>query len=136
MRMNQPLTPEQHEQAEEQHRERAESTQAFLNDVADLIEAGEPLSSWQRKWATAAIRAFAGSIPLKRKRSVGAKLKVPDEAILLRQAYINGGMTVAEAEERLAAQYGVDLETLQSRIKRLAKTTDPREWEFTKWGAN
>lgn len=136
MRVNQPLTPEQHEQEDEQHRKRTESNKAFLDQVAGLIEAGEPLSPLQKKWAAGAIRAFAASLPLKRKRNVGARLMVPDEAILLRQAYISGGMPIGEAEEKLASLYEVDLETLQSRIKRLAKKTDPNEWGFQKWGAN
>ncbi|WP_296271196.1 hypothetical protein [Pseudomonas sp. UBA6323] len=136
MRVNQPLTPEQHVQEDEQHRKRTENSKAFLEEVASLIEAGEPLSPMQKEWAAGAIRAFAASLPLERKRNVGAPLRVPDEAILLRQVYISGGMPIGEAEEKLASLYEVDLETLQSRIKRLAKTTDPTEWGFRKWGAN
>ncbi len=136
MRINEPLTPEQHAQADDEHRERAESNRDFLISVAQKIESGDPLDSWEGKWAAAAIRGFAKSIPLERKRSPGRPHKVPEEAILLRQAYINGGDSVAQAEERLAELYGVDLETLQSRIKRLARAVTPEHWGFEKWGAN
>lgn len=135
MRVNEPLTPEQHAQADREHRERAESQKAFLNEIAALIEKGEPLSSWQKWWAVGAIRGFAETIPLKRKRPAGRPPVVPEEVILLRQAYVDGGDTVAQAEEKLASLYGVDLETLQSRIKRLAKRIKPGDWDFAKWGA-
>lgn len=121
MRVNQPLTPEQHEQADEQHRKSADNNKAFLNDVADLIEAGEPLSAWQRKWAAAAVRAFSASIPLERTKPVGRQAELPEEIILLRQAYIGGGMKVTEAEEKLAAQYDVDPDKVRERIKDLSK---------------
>lgn len=135
MRVNEPLTPEQHVQADQAHRELAESQKAFLNEIAALIEKGEPLSSWQRGWAVGAIRGFAKAIPLKRKRPAGRPPVVPEEAIVLRQVYVEGGDTVAQAEEKLASHYGVDLETLQSRIKRLAKQIKPGDWGFAKWGA-
>lgn len=136
MRINEPLTPEQHAQADAEHRERTERIRGLLDGLAQKVESGDPLDSLERKRAASAIRGFAKSIPLERKRSPGRPHKVPEEAILLRQVYINGGDSVARAEERLAELYGVDLETLQSRIKRLAKAVTPEHWGFEKWGAN
>lgn len=136
MRINEPLSEEDHAEADAQHRRTAQNNIEFLNEVAELVATGQPLTDWQREWAAAAIRGFASGIPLERKRPPGKTPKVPEEAIVLRQIYIAGGNSVTEADERLAALYGVDVETLQSRVKRLARQISPESWGFKKWGAN
>jgi len=134
MKINQPLSDEARAEADAEHARTAQNQIDFLNEVAALIESGQPLSNWQRKWAAGAIRGFAASIPLERKK--GYPVKVPEESIVLLQVYINGGMKRTEAEERLAELYAVDIETLQKRIQRLAKEMNPAEWGFVKWGTN
>lgn len=136
MRINEPLSEEDHAEADAEYRRIAQNKITFLNEVAKLVATGQPITDWQREWAAVAIRDAASRIPLERKRPPGKTPKVPEEAIVLRQAYIAGGNSVTEAEERLAALYDVDIETLQSRIKRLSKEIAPTAWGFTKWGAN
>ncbi len=136
MRVNEPLSEEDHAEADAEHRRIAQNQITFLNEVAELVATGQPLTDWQREWAAGAIRGFASGIPLERKRPPGKTPKVPEEAIVLRQIYIAGGRSVTEAEMLLAADYDVDVETLQSRIKRLAKQIAPAKWGFDKWGAN
>lgn len=133
MRINQPLSNEEHDQADLEHKERAESQKQFLREVADLLESGQQLDDWQRSWAAGAIRGFAKSIPLERKRPAGKTPKVPEDALAIRYAHIKSGMKVIDAEKKLADLYGVDLDTLQDRIKRLKKSIDPKAWGLSNW---
>jgi hypothetical protein len=136
MKFNEPTSAEDHAREDAEYSRIRESQISFLNEIAALIKSEKPLNSMQREWAVLAIQRLVETIPLKRKRAGGRPAKIPVEALLLRQAYIERGMTVTEAEEKLAARYTVDLETVQSRIKRLSKKIDPILWGFEKWGAN
>lgn len=134
MKINAPLSEEDHARADEEHRRIAQNQIELLHEVASLIESGEPLTDLQRKWAAGAIRGFASGIPVERTRPPGKTPKVPEEALVLWQAYIASGNTGTQAEGRLAALYDVDLETLQSRLKRLKREIAPATFGFTKWG--
>lgn len=143
MKINQPLTEKDHKKADEQHAQTRANQHEFLNEVADKIRAGEPLSGWEKEWAAGAIRAFADTLPSERKKPAGKAPKVPEEAIIMRQVQIEShGLKVTEAEKLLAEQYGVDLETIQYRIKRLRqdfkkKGITPADWGLNSkdWGA-
>jgi hypothetical protein len=135
MKINEPVSPSQSELADKEHEAIALNQKRYLQHIAELIEAGENLNTLQSKFAAGAIRAFSDSIPLERKKDPGKPPKVPEHAVVLLQSYIESGIRQSEAEATLSEMYDVDIETFQSRIKRLRKTINPTEWGFNKWGA-
>lgn len=138
MKLNEPLTPEQQAQRDDEHRERILKQKEEIYKIAELIKAGKggELDETQKGWAEKILQKHADRMSLKRKRATGRQAKVPEISIVTRQAYIAKGKSVTEAEALLAEEYGVDIETLQSRIKRLSKTEIAEAWGFAKWGAN
>lgn len=135
MKFNQPVTAEQHQQKDEEYRNITLKQKQFMHEIAGLIETGSPLDDMQIKLASAIIRAHADAMSPERKRTRGKQPRVPEDAIILRQALIARGKTVSEAEALLAERYNIDLETLQSRIKRMSTVEMAKDWGFIKWGA-
>ncbi len=128
MKINVPLTDEQHAEADEQYRQTAESPKLFIQEMADLVEAGVSLNSFQSKFVAAVLRGAADGMSNKRPRPAGRPIKVPEEALILRTVYIKGGMRPTDADNKLADQYGVDLDVFKSAIKAHRKAGALKEW--------
>ena len=128
MKINEPLTPEQHADSDEQYKRTAINQKQFMEEIAALLENGTPLNSLQAKFAAAVLRGAAKGMSLQRPRPAGRPSKVPEEAIVLRTVYIKGGMRPTDADNKLAEAYDVDLDTFREAIKRLKKTDILKEW--------
>lgn len=124
MKINIPLSKADHKAADEKYKNLIERQKAFIHEIADLLQTGQPLNDLQTEIAAAVLRGAANGMKTKRPRSAGKPMKVPPEALLLRAIYIKGGMQAADADRALADQYSVDLDVLKARIKDLKKTED------------
>jgi len=113
-----PVTDADHEAADKEHAETRASKHGFLNEVADKLEAGEPLSDWERSWAGGAIRAFAEALPTERKKPNKRPPKVPGDAavmVALRVAF--DGWPKSRAMEEQAERVGIsEISTIEKAI--------------------
>ena len=56
MKINLPLTQEEHNRADEEYERIAESQEEFINRTAQKIEAGDMLNSFEAKFVAAVLR--------------------------------------------------------------------------------
>lgn len=118
MKVNVPITEEQHAAADAEHLQRAKSFKRFYASVADRIEAGETLSIWERELAAAALRHVAATINEERPRPAGKPAKLPDSELVMEFVVMTRHQSVSKdrAYERLAEKYSVSVTAVKKRL--------------------
>jgi hypothetical protein len=105
----------------EEYAEAARHQREWINELADKIEAGEPLKTLlDRKLAAGLLRASAKQIPDKQPRRRGAEPKFNSqqaawEFALLVNAH---GRSHNKAHEELAERFGVEPEAIRKALKK------------------
>ncbi|EIU5573146.1 TPA: hypothetical protein ACKR13_000260 [Pseudomonas aeruginosa] len=118
MKLNEPITDEDHIRADAEHRRIAENQIRFINEIADLIEAGKPLNSLQIGYAVVVLREGAKKLinPV-RPRPAGGRVKIPDEARLCYADWIvHEGLSENAAMERIAEMYQVSMTAVKRKM--------------------
>lgn len=118
MKVNVPVTEEQHAAADAEHSRVAKSQKRFCASVADRIEAGETLSGYEREWAAAALRHVGATISEERPRPAGKPAKLPDFELVLEFIVMTRHQSVSknDAYERLAEEHGVSVTAVKKRL--------------------
>ena len=116
MRINQPITEEQHAQADKDYAELAQRQKAYFNELANRLEAGETINSMDRKLAAALIRRAAAAISTKRKRPKGQPAQVPDTVRLEYARLLGDGLSSNKAMEELCERYSASLEAIKGKL--------------------
>lgn len=130
MRVNQPITEEQHAQADQDHAELAQRQKTYFNELASRLDAGEPISGMDRKLAAALIRRAAAAISTKRKRPKGQPAQVPDTVRLEYARLLAGdGLSSNKAMEELCERHSASLEAIKGK---LGMVRAKRGWETAK----
>lgn len=119
-----PVTEAEQAAADDEHAKTRIRQHRFLNELADKIEAGETLSSWERKWAEGAIRAFADALPTERRKPNKRPPKVPgDAAVMVALRVVFDGWTKSAAMEEQAERIGIsEISTIEKAIARQGYT--------------
>ncbi|MGF6091971.1 hypothetical protein [Pseudomonas sp. 18173] len=120
MKLNAPITPEDHARADAEHQHRVEEQKRLIGKIVELIERGEPLDRLQRGFICGFIKE---AVPLvmkpKRRRSAGHPSSIPDEArILFAALVIHKGLSERAAMQKIAEKYGVSRAAVQRKMGR------------------
>tara|TARA_R100000005_G_scaffold75323_1_gene42516 strand:- start:10254 stop:10709 length:456 start_codon:yes stop_codon:yes gene_type:complete len=117
VRINQPITDEQHAQADRDYEALALRQKAYFTELANRLEAGESLSAMDRKLAASLMRRASDAISTKRKRPRGQPVQVPDIA---RWEYarliVHRGLSSNEAIEELSERYSSSIESIKAKL--------------------
>lgn len=117
MKINVPLTEEEHKRADEQYEHIAESQKDFINQMAEKIEAGETLTTFECSFVAAVLRGAADGIRTKRPRRRGSPDKLPGElAVWFGLKTRVEGMSDNAAAEELAGKYGTSVEAVKKTL--------------------
>lgn len=118
MKVNVPITEEQHAAADAEHSQVAKSKKRFLASVADRIEAGETLSICEREWVAAALRHVAATINEERPRPAGKPPMLPDYELVMEFIVMTRHQSVSKdrAYRLLAEKYGVSVTAVKKRL--------------------
>lgn len=119
MKLNTPITPEEHAAADENYKELALAQKEYLRQLADKLEKDEPLTKCDRETFVLLARDKADQISTKRKRPKGQPAKVPDMFPLWFRAHLSAGKSSSknEALEHFSKKYGVSREALKKRLE-------------------
>lgn len=117
MKVNVPVTEEQHAAAAAEHSRLAKSQKRFCASLADRIEAGETLSAYERAFAADALRHVGANIGEKR-RPAGKPPMLPDYELVMEFVVMTRHQSVRKnnAYERLAEKYGVSVTAVKNRL--------------------
>lgn len=117
MKVNVPITEEQHAAADAEHSRLAKSHKRLCASLADRIEAGETLSAYERAFAADALRHVGANIGEKR-RTAGKPAKLPDFELVMEFVVMTRHQSVSnnEAYERLAEKYSVSVTAVKKRL--------------------
>lgn len=109
MKINQAINDDMHAAADAEYSEIAKGQRQFFASLAERIEAGKTLSSYERAIAAAALRHVGKSIREKRPRPAGKPAKLPDFEFVMEFLRLTRYLSVSknEAYQQLAEQYGV-----------------------------
>ena len=126
MKLNEPITEEDHIRADAEHRRIAENQINFINEMADRIEAGESLTSYQAGFTAAVLREAAKKlINPKRTRPAGHPVRLPDEARLwYADLIVHQGISETAALGVIADKYQVTLEAVKRKVGKLGSKNE------------
>lgn len=117
MKVNVPLTPEQHAQADAEYERVAVNQKKFIRDMADKLESGEKLDSFESAVIAAVLRGAAEGINTQRTRPPGKPAKMPGEICLLfALKTLFQGVSENAAIEALAEEYEVSTTAVKKRL--------------------
>lgn len=117
MKVNVPITEEQHAAADAEHSRLAKVHKRLCASLADRIEAGETLSTYERAYAADALRHVGANIGEKR-RPAGKPPKLPDYELVTEFIGMTRhcGFKKIEAYTMLAHNYDVSLNAVKKRL--------------------
>lgn len=117
MRINEPITEEEHANADEEHRQLVERQRKYLLELADRVEKGEPLNRFDTKFVVLALQNLAKTISPIRKRRVGRPDKLRDE-VRLKYAIMrtHDGLSKNAAIEKIAEIHGVSITSVRKKL--------------------
>lgn len=122
MKINQPITPEEHDAADLEHRSIAESQKAHGYELAERIRAGSDLTTQERLFVAACLRRAVDAIDPVRKDS--RRRCVPDYArYQYATATVHNGRSSNGAIEDLADEYMVS----ETAIKKVLGKAGPKD---------
>lgn len=106
--------------SDKEHAEAATSQKEFLEGLAKLIEAGEPITDTMgQAFAAGAIRAFAASIPMKPKGKQGPPPKFcHGSEALVYAAYRAQGVAHGAALASISDRVGASEQAIEKAIKK------------------
>lgn len=124
MKMNTPITPEEHAAADEEHMRIVMKQKKYLRELADKLEDGEPISQIDSQVIAEILRDRAGRMNTSRPRPKGKPAKIPDTFPHLLQAYMESCRFESEnkAFEYFAELYGVSITALKNRLDHLPES--------------
>lgn len=132
MDLNKPINEEQHQAADEEYREVVRSQKAFINELADKLDAGEELDAFARGFAAAVLRGSASGMSEVRKRPKGQS-KVPDEvAVFVASDVVFGGYKKNPSMERWAETYGVDIASIKKVLEKVGYESIKKSMEISR----
>ena len=119
MKLNQPLTEEQHKTADEEYKALVERQKKFIHSLADKLDAGGQLTPFEKSFATAVLRGAANGMSTKRKRPAGKPAQLPGElAVLFAIKHVHQGKSKNAAYEELAAEFSVSVTAVKKELKK------------------
>jgi hypothetical protein len=122
MKVNVPLTEEDHLEADKKHAERMLSIKNFLIDVANKLDKGESLTSWETWWAVGVLKGHANSLNSKRKRPAGRPAKLPGDIIVLFIAqHLGNGVPEDVVINSFAQEYGTSTTAVKKALGKAGK---------------
>ena len=116
MKINEPVTEEQHKIADEEHSRIAKSQKDYLRSIADSLESGAPLDDHQLSWAVFFLRRAADKLISEiRPKPRGKPIKLPEHSAMEYAIWVVGGMSENKAMEKIAEQYQVSIEAVKKK---------------------
>lgn len=117
MKINLPITNEDHQAADAEYAQTARNQKRYLNDLARKIENGEPLERMDRSVAAAVIRSAAKNMSEKRPRPAGHQAQLPDFELVFEYAERrHAGMAKLASVEDLSNRYYVSAVAVKKRL--------------------
>lgn len=118
MKINEPITPEEHALADAEHRRIVEDQQRLALELADTDELPIGLEA---KIGAAILRGAAKGVALnpQRQRPTGRPALIPDVARLFYAAYVTKGMSETAALKAIADKYDVTLQAAKRKMGKL-----------------
>ena len=136
MKINVPITPEEHARADEEYKLSAERQKDFIHRMAERIEAGDTLNSFEAKFIAAVLRRAAAGISTKRPRRRGQPDMLPGELPMLFAMKVRiEGMSEKDAIAALAGEFDVETASIEKRLGYRGKgiEADQRKAETEDW---
>ncbi len=128
MKLNEPISEEDHVRADTKHRRVVEGQIELINEAIELIKAGEPLTGIQAGIATTVLQN-AKKMPInpQRKRPAGHPAKIPDIARLLYAGLIvQRGMSETSALKFVAEKFQVSVEAVKRKVGKIGPENEKR----------
>lgn len=122
MKVNVPITPEQHEEADRKYAEVVKSQKDYSYDLVKRLRAGSELTDNDREWAASIVEAWANNLPTKRKRPKGKPALLPDEIGIMYWTSRSKGQGSNALIEQYAEKYGVTTQAVRSKIDQLTES--------------
>lgn len=102
--------------SEEDYKKTSDNQKVFINEVADKIEHGELLDSWEIEWAAGILRAYAAQIPTERRHDSRFKKSIQKKITATHYTqhainFINKGLSEEESAKLIAKSVGCDSKT-------------------------
>lgn len=118
MKINQPTNDEEHADADAEHAQIAKEQRRMFYDMAERIEAGQPLSSAERAIAAATLRHFGKNISESRPRPAGKPATLPDFELVIEFVRLTRHKALSKnaAIETLAWKYFVSTNAVKKRL--------------------
>ncbi|MCC5451690.1 hypothetical protein LMJ53_08120 [Rheinheimera sp. UJ51] len=128
MKINEPITSEQHLAADHAHAETVKKQRAYIHSIAEKMETGKKLSSLESKWAAAVLRAAATRMSEVRPRNIGKPSILPgDLAIHFNLKVVFDGLSRNKAIENLAEQFNVSETAIKKHLGLIGKDNESKK---------
>lgn len=110
---------------DEEYRDNIRRQKSIAHEIAEKLRAGKPLSEVELSFAAYALKSWAGKLSetMPKPKSRPPKINhssVARDYVLLRQ----DGMSATKAKDKLATEYGVDVDTIANAIDKKGKDAE------------
>ena len=121
IKLNEPITEEEHEIADKNHRALIELQKQHLLELAEKINRGAPLNELDTARVVSALHYTANQLNPVRKRKAGKPSKIKDEAYLEYAAMRAEGASKNHAIETIAESYQVSTTAVKKKLGAIGK---------------
>lgn len=117
MKLNEPITEEEHAKADDEHRRLIEAQKRHLLELADKVLNGEPFDKMDAGRIAAALRFTAKQLNPIRNRPAGRPAKIRDDCRLVyADLRTHEGFSQNAAIERIAEMYQVSTTAVKKKL--------------------